>query len=46
MSDAGQYTAVAGGSISTANLYMEGRHILISKPISTDIQVFIYLLFI
>lgn len=38
MSDAGQYTVVAGGNTSSANLIVEGRDIRI-KTAQKDIQV-------
>lgn len=38
MSDAGQYTVVAGGNTSSANLIVEGRDIRI-RSIRKDIQV-------
>lgn len=38
MSDAGQYTVVAGGNTSSANLIVEGRDIRI-KSAQKDIQV-------
>lgn len=38
MSDAGQYTVVAGGNTSSANLLVEGRDIRI-RSIRKDIQV-------
>lgn len=39
MSDAGEYTAVAGSSISKGNLGVEGRDVRISEPDSRDITV-------
>ena len=38
MSDAGQYTVVAGGNTSSANLIVEGRDIRI-RSVRKDIQV-------
>lgn len=38
MSDAGQYTVVAGGNTSSANLIVEGRDVRI-RSIRKDIQV-------
>lgn len=38
MSDAGQYTVVAGGSTSSANLIVEGRDVRI-RTARKDIQV-------
>ncbi|XP_036900257.1 titin isoform X1 [Sturnira hondurensis] len=38
MSDAGQYTVVAGGNLSTANLFVEGRDVRI-RSIKKEVQV-------
>nr|XP_026247772.1 titin isoform X23 [Urocitellus parryii] len=38
MSDAGQYTVVAGGNMSTANLFVEGRDVRI-RSIKKEVQV-------
>uniref|UniRef100_A0A8D0VAP5 Ig-like domain-containing protein n=1 Tax=Sus scrofa TaxID=9823 RepID=A0A8D0VAP5_PIG len=38
MSDAGQYSVVAGGNMSTANLYVEGRDVRI-RSIKREVQV-------
>uniref|UniRef100_A0A8C7AMG1 Ig-like domain-containing protein n=1 Tax=Neovison vison TaxID=452646 RepID=A0A8C7AMG1_NEOVI len=38
MSDAGQYAVVAGGNISTANLYVEGRDVRI-RSLKREVQV-------
>ncbi|KAF6361715.1 hypothetical protein mRhiFer1_009942 [Rhinolophus ferrumequinum] len=38
MSDAGQYTVVAGGNTSTANLFVEGRDVRI-RSIKKEVQV-------
>lgn len=38
MSDAGQYTVVAGGNVSSANLVVEGRDIRI-RSVHKDVQV-------
>lgn len=38
MSDAGQYTVVAGGNTSSANLIVEGRDIRI-RSVRKDVQV-------
>uniref|UniRef100_A0AAQ6I8C5 Ig-like domain-containing protein n=1 Tax=Anabas testudineus TaxID=64144 RepID=A0AAQ6I8C5_ANATE len=39
LSDAGEYTAVAGSSMSKAHLGVEGRDVKISEPASRDITV-------
>lgn len=39
LSDAGEYTAVAGSSMSKAQLGVEGRDIRITEPLSRDITV-------
>ncbi|XP_049450272.1 titin-like [Epinephelus fuscoguttatus] len=39
MSDAGEYTAVAGSSMSKGTLTVEGRDIKISEPVSRNITV-------
>lgn len=39
LSDAGEYTAVAGASMSKGHLSVEGRDIKISEPSSRDITV-------
>lgn len=39
MSDAGEYTAVAGASMSVGHLGVEGRDVKISEPESRDITV-------
>lgn len=39
LSDAGEYSVVAGSSMSKANLGVEGRDIKISEPPSRDITV-------
>jgi hypothetical protein len=38
MSDAGQYSVVAGGNMSTANLFVEGRDVRI-RSIKKEVQV-------
>jgi titin len=38
MSDAGKYTVVAGGNMSTANLFVEGRDVRI-RSIKKEVQV-------
>ncbi|XP_011828832.1 PREDICTED: titin-like, partial [Mandrillus leucophaeus] len=38
MSDAGKYTVVAGGNVSTANLFVEGRDVRI-RSIKKEVQV-------
>lgn len=40
MSDAGQYSVVAGGNMSTANLHVEGRDVRITS-LRKEIEVFI-----
>ncbi|RXN00523.1 Titin [Acipenser ruthenus] len=40
MSDAGEYSVVAGGNMCTAHLTVEGRDIKISEPVEKDIIVF------
>lgn len=39
MSDAGQYSVVAGSSVSKAQLIVEGRDIRISEPAEREITV-------
>lgn len=39
LSDAGEYTAVAGSSMSKALLAVEGRDVKISEPASREITV-------
>lgn len=39
LSDAGEYTAVAGSSMSTSHLVVEGRDVKISEPASQDVTV-------
>lgn len=39
LSDAGEYTAVAGSSMSKADLAVEGRDVKISEPASREITV-------
>lgn len=39
MSDAGEYSVVAGSSISKAQLIVEGRDIRISEPAEREITV-------
>lgn len=39
LSDAGEYTAVAGSSMSKGHLGVEGRDIKISEPTSRDVTV-------
>lgn len=43
MSDAGQYSVVAGGNMSTANLYVEGRDVRI-RSIKREVQVTVHVL--
>lgn len=39
LSDAGEYTAVAGSSMSKGHLAVEGRDVRISEPATRDITV-------
>lgn len=39
LSDAGEYTAVAGSNMSRAHLGVEGRDVKISAPASRDVTV-------
>lgn len=39
MSDAGEYSVVAGSSVSKAHLTVEGRDIRISEPVEKEITV-------
>ncbi|KAG2467001.1 TITIN protein, partial [Polypterus senegalus] len=39
ISDAGEYSVVAGGNLSTAHLYVEGRDVKISDPVEKHITV-------
>ncbi len=39
MSDAGEYSLVAGASVSKANLIVEGKDVHISEPAEKDITV-------
>lgn len=39
MSDAGEYTVVAGSSVSRANLIVEGKDVRISEPAEKEITV-------
>lgn len=39
LSDAGEYTAVAGSSVSKGHLGVEGRDVRISEPATRDITV-------
>lgn len=39
MSDAGEYSVVAGASVSKANLIVEGKDVHISEPAEKDITV-------
>lgn len=41
MSDAGQYSVVAGGNMSTANLHVEGREVRITST-HKEIQVIVF----
>lgn len=42
LSDAGEYTAVAGSSMSRAHLGVEGRDIKISEPVDRNVSVSSY----
>lgn len=44
MSDAGEYSVVAGSSISTAHLIVEGKDVHISEPTEKEITVSLTLL--
>lgn len=39
MSDAGEYSVVAGSSVSKAQLIVEGRDVRISEPVEREITV-------
>ena len=39
MSDAGEYSVVAGSSVSKAHLTVEGRDIRITEPVEKEITV-------
>lgn len=39
MSDAGEYSVVAGSSVSKAHLIVEGRDVRITEPVEKDITV-------
>ena len=43
LSDAGKYTVVAGGNMSTANLFVEGRDVRI-RSIKREVQVIVHML--
>lgn len=42
MSDAGQYSVVAGGNMSTANLHVEGRDVRITST-RREVQVIVFI---
>lgn len=42
MSDAGEYSVVAGSSISKAQLTVEGKDVRITEPVEKEITVFIH----
>lgn len=44
MSDAGEFSVVAGASVSKANLIVEGKDVRISEPAEKDITVTIFCL--
>lgn len=43
ISDAGEYSVVAGGSVSKATLTVEGKDVQISEPAEKNISVIIFL---
>lgn len=45
ISDAGEYSVVAGGSVSKATLTVEGKDVQISEPAEKDITVITFCLF-
>lgn len=42
ISDAGEYSVVAGGSVAKATLTVEGKDVQISEPAEKDISVIIF----
>lgn len=45
MSDAGEYSVVAGSSMSKAHLTVEGKDVRITEPVEKEITVIIYILY-
>lgn len=45
MSDAGEYSVVAGSSVSKASLIVEGKDVHISEPAEKEISVSLTLFF-